>query len=70
MSLYKQKQFTITRRCRVTRVIDTRHCTKQLTDDTRNKVHDGARHAQVNATTRVNDLLTRKRCRTRTTTNN
>jgi hypothetical protein len=70
MSLYKRKQFIITRKHRATRVIDTRHCIKQRADDTRNNAHDGARYARVNATTRVNGLLTRKRRRTRTTTTN
>jgi hypothetical protein len=70
MSLYKRKQFIITHKRRAIRVIDTRHCTKQHADDTQNNEHDGARHTRVNATTRVNGLLTRKRRRARTTTTN
>jgi hypothetical protein len=60
MSVCKRKQFITTRRRRATHVVDTRHCTKQRVDGTRNNSHDGARYTRVNATMRANSTMTRK----------
>jgi hypothetical protein len=75
MSLYKRKQFIITRRYRVTYVIVTRRHTHTTCDNAwewharhpQNNAHDCARHARVNATMRTNSTMMWKRCRARTT---
>jgi hypothetical protein len=73
VSVRKRKQLIIMSRCRATHVIVTRRRTHTTCDNarerhtrhTQNNAYDSTRHAPVNATTRANNMMARKRSRAR-----